>query len=59
MADRDRADIERLLALHGDRVDLDRIRFLVREFARALEEPERVSGFDAIVDRARPSRGAP
>lgn len=55
--DRDRTDIERLLALHGDRIDLDRVRPLIREFADVLGEPERVPAFEAIVARVTPTRG--
>jgi hypothetical protein len=51
--DRDRSDIERLLTLHGDRIDLDRVRRLIVEIAAVLEDPERVALFDAIVARAR------
>jgi hypothetical protein len=54
--DRDRADIERLLLL-DDRMDLARVRALVKEFAEALEEPERVAQFDALVATARDLRG--
>lgn len=50
--DRDRADIERLLALHGRAIDLARVRGLVRQFAEALDEPERVPAFEALVSRA-------
>lgn len=50
--DRDRADIERLLTRYGPEVDLHRIRALVREFATALEEPERIEQFEALVARA-------
>jgi hypothetical protein len=50
--ERDRADIERLLARHAGRIDLARVRGLVREFADALDEPERVAAFDALVTRA-------
>jgi len=50
--DRDRADIERLLVLYGPQVDLRRIRSLVREFAQALDEPQRVEEFEALVARA-------
>jgi hypothetical protein len=53
--DRDRSDIERLLTLHGDRIDLDRVRRLIVEIAAVLEDPERVALFDAIVARARPT----
>jgi hypothetical protein len=54
--DRDRDDVERLLVLHGGRIDIDRVRALVAEFAEALDEPERVREFEAILRRAR---GAP
>jgi len=49
--DRDRSDVERLLTLHGDGIDLARVRSLIREFADALDEPERVPAFEAIVAR--------
>ena len=48
---RDRDDIERLLLLHGDRIDLDRIRDLVRQFSEALEEPERVAELEALIGK--------
>ena len=51
--DRDRSDIERLLTLHGDQIDLDRVRRLIVEIAAVLEDPERVALFDAIVARSR------
>jgi uncharacterized nucleotidyltransferase DUF6036 len=50
--DRDRSDIERLLALHGRSIDLERVRGVLREFASALDEPERVDQFEALVTRA-------
>jgi hypothetical protein len=50
--DRDRADIERLLTLHGRSMNLSRVRGLVRQFAEALDEPERPAAFEAIVTRA-------
>lgn len=50
--DRDRADIERLLVLHGRSINLPRVRALVRQFAQALDEPERGPAFEAIVSRA-------
>jgi hypothetical protein len=50
--DRDRADIERLLVRHRESIDLERVRALVRQFAVALDEPERVTAFDALVERA-------
>lgn len=50
--DRDRSDVERLLVLHGRSIDLERVRGLVREFAAALDEPERVEQFEALLTRA-------
>lgn len=50
--DRDRSDVERLLALYGRSIDLQRVRGLVREFATALDEPERVAQFEALLKRA-------
>lgn len=50
--DRDKEDIERLLLLHGGEIDLGRVRDLVRHFAEALGEPERLEGFETLVRRA-------
>jgi len=50
--DRDRADISRLLESHGDSIDLERVRRIVREFAEALEEPDRIPEFEALAERA-------
>lgn len=50
--DRDKEDVERLLLLHGDEIDLERVRDLVRQFAEALEEPGRVEEFEALVGKA-------
>lgn len=50
--DRDRDDIERLLLLHGDRIDLDRVRDLVRQFSDALGEPKRVAELEALIRKA-------
>jgi predicted nucleotidyltransferase len=49
--DQDRYDIEQLLTLHGDRIDLDKVRAFVREFAQILGAPERISEFDRLVRR--------
>lgn len=49
----DQQDIERLVSLHSGEIDLERVRAIVREFAEALEEPERVQELDRIVERAR------
>ncbi len=54
--DQDRTDIERLLRLHGARIDMQRVRALVAQFAAALDDPERIVEFEAIVDRARHGR---
>ncbi len=53
--DRDRSDIERLLALHWDRIDLQRVRNLIAEIGNALDDPERLDQFDMIVGRVRRS----
>lgn len=50
--ERDRTDIERLLVRHGASIDLARVRAVVEEFAKALEEPQRVAEFDALVRRS-------
>jgi hypothetical protein len=50
--DRDRSDIERLLALHSGAVDVGRVRRVLAEFAEALEEPDRLAAFDELVARA-------
>jgi len=52
--DRDRSDVEDLIAKHWARLDLDWVRGLVAQFANALDAPERVGEFDAIVRRALP-----
>ena len=49
--DRDRGDVERLLLLHGAEVNLDRVRALVGEFGAAIDEPERLAEFNALVRR--------
>ena len=47
----DQQDMERLLILYGNEVDLERIRRIVGEFARALEEPERLDAVEQIIRR--------
>ncbi len=51
--DRDISDVERLLALYLDTIDLDRVRNLIREIGEALDEPQRLESFDALVKRVR------
>jgi predicted nucleotidyltransferase len=50
--DRDRADIERLVRIHGSHMDLARVRALVVEIAQALEDESRIDAFDALIARA-------
>jgi len=49
--ERDRDDIQRLLAAHSRDVDLPRVRALVAQFGELLEAPERLVEFDALVAR--------
>ncbi len=42
--------------MHADQVNLERVRGLVATFAAALEEPERVGEFDALVRHTLPDR---
>lgn len=51
--DRDRSDIERLLALHLTRINLERVRDLIDQIGRALDDPERKDRFEEMVARAR------
>jgi hypothetical protein len=51
--DRDRFDIEQLLTLHGDRIDLDRVRAFVQEFAQILDTPERIPEFDRLLQNVQ------
>jgi hypothetical protein len=44
-------DIERLLVTHPDQVNVGRVRALVAEFAVALDAPERVAEFEALLAR--------
>lgn len=57
--ERDRSDIERLLVLHLNEIDIERVRALVREIGEALDDPDRLPAFDAIVSRARSDRFDP
>lgn len=43
-------DVERLLALHGDRMDIGRIRGHVRELGEAMEQ-DRLRELDAMIRR--------
>lgn len=48
----DQLDVERLIELHGERMDLDRIRKVVRVLAEALEAPERPAALERIIGTA-------
>ncbi len=47
--DQDRYDIEQLLTLHGDHIDLKRVRTFVQEFAQILDAAERIPEFDRLL----------
>jgi len=47
--DQDRYDIEQLLTLHGDHIDLERVRTFVHEFSQILGTPERISEFERLL----------
>jgi hypothetical protein len=49
--DRDRGDIERLLLRHRKAMNFTRVRALVGEFGAAMDEPDRLHDFDALVRR--------
>jgi predicted nucleotidyltransferase len=49
---RDKDDIESLILLHSKKIDMGRIRGLVQELADALDEPQRLTEFEAIAERA-------
>jgi hypothetical protein len=48
----DQQDVERLVALHGERLDLERIRSFARELATMLEVPQRVGEVERVLARA-------
>lgn len=52
----DQQDVERLLNLHGGRMDLVRVRRVVAELAAALEEPERAAELERVIQRAHINR---
>ena len=49
--DRDRYDIEQLVTLHGNRIDLGRVRAFVHEFAQILDAPERIPEFEQLLQK--------
>lgn len=48
----DRNDVERLVALHGRAMDIERIRRVVAESAGTLEDAGRVRDFEHVLERA-------
>jgi hypothetical protein len=46
----DQQDVERLLVLHGARIDLARVRRHVRDLGDAMEQ-DRIHGLDAVIRR--------
>ncbi len=54
----DQQDAERLLALHGNTLNLPRVRRLIRDFAAALDAPERVAEVERLVEGALSVRRA-
>lgn len=51
--DRDRTDIERLLAAYGKGMDMHRIRRVVGHFAEVLEAPDRLAELEQFIHRTR------
>jgi hypothetical protein len=49
--DEDRRDVERLLRLYHGEIDMERVFGLVAQFAAALDAPQRIAEFEAIVSR--------
>lgn len=47
--------MERLVALHGARMDLKRVRRLTHELAEALEDPERAEEVEDLLARTMAS----
>ena len=50
---RDRADVERLLSVHGANMNLARVRGILAAFAEAMEDPTRLTEFDALLERVQ------
>ena len=48
----DQQDVERLLTLHGRRMDLVRVTRIVAELAAAMDEPERLAALEQVIRRA-------
>ncbi len=49
----DLRDIEELLLRHLDKINLKRVRSIVRQFADVLDRPEMVTQLDILIERSR------
>ncbi len=48
----DQQDVERLVALHGERMDLERVHAFARDLAVMLDDPPRVEEVEKVLTRA-------
>lgn len=53
----DQQDVERLIALHGEHMDMQRVRAFTHELAAMLEEPQRTSEVEKVFARATATTG--
>jgi hypothetical protein len=51
----DQQDTERLIALHGEHIDLERVRAFAHDLATTLDDPQRVEEVEKMLSRARAS----
>lgn len=52
----DQQDAERLIALHGEHMNLERVRAFARDLATTLEDPQRVEEVEKVLARASMGR---
>lgn len=48
----DQQDVERLIALHGEGMNLERVRAFARDLAATLEDPQRVEEVEKVLTRS-------
>jgi Nucleotidyl transferase of unknown function (DUF2204) len=53
----DQQDVERLVALHGEHMDLERLRAFARDLATTQEDPRRVQEVEEVLARAMTPSG--
>jgi hypothetical protein len=53
----DQQDVERLVALHGERMDLERVKSFARELATTLDEPQRFEEVEKVLVRGTVTTG--